>query len=131
MHRVHPHPVSLPCFRLLLLELLHIILESLGDHPSMRIPNETVEDRPCRRPVLHWELRDPLALPEFLHMVEVEGLRDVFRDVIDRSGVPFDAHVILRERVDVDEPDLPDRTDRVPVVEVLQLAENATRVRIR
>ena len=130
MHRVHPHPVSLPCFRLLL-EFLHIILESLGDHPSMRIPNETVEDRPYRRPVLHRELRDPLAPPEFLHVVEVEGLCDVLRDVIDRGGVPLDAHVILRERVDVDEPDLPDRTDRVPVVEVLQLAKNATRVRIR
>lgn len=127
MHRVHPHPVPLPRLGLLL-ELLHVILEGLGDHPGMGIPYEAVEDRPHRRPVLYRELRDPLALPELLHMVEVEGLRDVLRDVVDRGGVPLDSHVILRERVDVDEPDLPDRADGVPVVEVLQSAENAARV---
>lgn len=97
----------------------------------MGVPYETVENRPHRRPVLHWELRDPLALPELLHVVEVEGLRDVLRNVVDRGGVPLDAHIILRERVDVDEPDLPDRTDGVPVVEVLQPAEDAACVGIR
>ena len=130
MHRVHPHPVPLLDPRLLF-ELLHVILEGLGDHPSVRVPYETVEDRPHRRPVLRRELRDPLALPELLHMVEVEGLRDVLRDVVDRGGVSLDAYVVLRERVDVDEPDLPDRTDGVPVIEVLQPAEDAARVRVR
>ena len=130
MHRVHPHPIPLPHLRLLL-ELLHIILEGLGDHPGVGVPDETVEDRPHRRPVLRRELRDPLALPELLHMVEVEGLRDVLRDVVDRGGVPLDPRVILRERVDVDEPNLPDRTDGVPVVEVLQPAEDAACVGIR
>lgn len=130
MHRVHPHPVTLPDLRLLL-ELLHVILEGLGDHPGVGVPYETVEHRPHRRPVLHRELRDPLALPELLHMVEVKGLRDVLRDVVDRGGVPLDSHVILRERVDVDEPDLPDRTDGVPVIEILQPAEDAACVGIR
>ena len=130
MHRVHPHPVTLPDLRLLL-ELLHVILEGLGDHPCVGVPYETVENRPHRRPVLHRELRNPLALPELLHMVEVEGLRDVLRDVVDRGGVHLDPHIILRERVDVDESDLPDWADGVPVIEVLQLAEDAARVGIR
>ena len=130
MHRVHPHPVPLPHLRLLL-ELLHVILEGLGDHPGVGVPDETVENRPDRRPVLHRKLRDPLALPELLHMVEVERLRDVLRYVVDRGGVPLDPHVVLRERIDVDEPDFPDWTDRIPVIEVLHPAEDAARVGVR
>ena len=130
MDRVHPYPVSLSHLRLFL-ELLHIILEGLGNHPGVGIPDEIIEYRPHRRPVLHRKLRDPLALPELLHVVEVEGLRNVLRNVVDRGGVPLDSHVVLRERVDVDEPDLPDRTDGVPIVEVLQPAEDAARVGVR
>ena len=130
MHRVHPHPVPLPRLRLLL-ELLHVVLEGLGDHPGVGVPDQTVEDRPDRRPVLHRQLRHPPALPELLHMVEVQGLRDVLGDVVDRCGVALDPHVLLGEGVDVDEPDFPDRTRRVPVTEVLEPGQDGARVGIR
>ena len=130
MDRVHPHPAPLLLLGLLI-QLLHVVLEGLGDHPCVGVPDQVVEDRPHRRPVLHRQLRHPPALPELLHVVEVQGLRDVLRDVVDRSGVALDPHVLLGEGVDVDEPDIPDRTRRVPVAEVLEPGQDGARVGIR
>ena len=129
MDRVHPHPAPLPLLGLPF-QLLHVILEGLGDHPGVGVPDKAVENRPNRRPVLHRQLRHPPALLELLHVVEVQGLRDVLRDVVDRCGVALDPHVLLCEGVDVDEPDIPYRTRGVPVAEVLEPGQDGARVGI-
>ena len=64
-------------------------------------------------------------------MVEVEGLRDVLGDVVNRRGIALDPHVLLGEGVDVDEPNIPNRTRGVPVAEVLESGQDGTGVWIR
>ena len=126
---VHPHPDTLGI--LLLIKMIHVLLEGLGDHPGVGVPQDIVEDRPNRRPVFDRKFGDPFAGPELRYMVYVEGLRDVLGDVVDGIGVPLDSHVVRGERVDVDESDLPDRALAVPVLEVLPTGEDATCVWIR
>ena len=126
---VHPHPDTLGI--LLLIEMIHVLLEGLGDHPGMGVPQDVVENRPDRRPVLDRKFGYPSTGPELYDVVYVEGLRDVLGDVVDRIGVPLDSHVVRGERIYVDEPDLPDRTLAVPVLEVLPTGEDATCVWIR
>lgn len=106
--------------------MIQVLLEGLGDYPGMGVPQDVIENRPDRRPVLDRELGDSFTGPELRDVVYVEGLRDVLGDVVNRIGVPLDSHVVRGERVDVDEPDLPDRTLAVPVLEVLPTGEDAT-----
>lgn len=64
---VHPHPDALGI--LLLIEMVHVLLEGLGDHPGMGVPQDVVENRPDRRPVLDRELGDPSTGPELRDVV--------------------------------------------------------------
>ncbi len=57
-------------------------------------------------------------------MIQIERLRDVLGDVVYRCGIPFDAHVVLGESVDVEESDFPDGTHGVPIAQILQLPED-------
>ena len=111
--------------------MIHVLLEGLGDHPGVGIPQDAVEDRPDRCPVLDRKFGDPFTGPELCDVVYVEGLRDVLGNVVDWIGVPLDSHVVRGERVDVDKSDLPNRALAVPVLEVLPTGEDATCVWIR